>query len=171
MINQKDEAADHFKSGLLYASQGSHQEAIKEYSAAIRLDPGNFVLYERRGKSYSDVMDLEHAFMDYLLCCEQMEQFMKNYSRDIYTPVLPVYVNALNGLAVLLLILGKENEAIEKLETALKYNPNHAETYGNLGGSYAKLQDFKKSAEAYSMTIKLEPNITEYYFFRGWAYR
>jgi Flp pilus assembly protein TadD len=170
-INQNDEAIEHFKSGFLYASQGNYHEAIKEYSAAIELDPGNFILYERRGKAYSDIMDFEHSWMDYRFCCDQMEHIINNNFPDIYTPIIPVYENALNGLALILLITGKKNEAIKELKTALKYNQNNAETYEHLGQAYIRLNDYEKSVEAYSMAIKLESNIASYYFFRGWSYR
>jgi tetratricopeptide (TPR) repeat protein len=171
MINQRDKATEHFKSGLLYASQGNYQEAIKEYNAAIWLDPGNFSLYERRGKAYSEIMDIEHSLMDYYFCCKQIEQIINNNSQDIYTPLIPIYVDALNGLALILLVTGKIHEAIQKLKTALKYNQAHAKTYELLGTAYIRLNDYEKSVEAHSMAIELEPNISHYYFSRGWSYR
>ena len=170
-INQGDKYTEHVKAGFLHASQGNHFEAIKEYSAAIELDPSNIVLYERRGKAYSDIMDIENAWIDYGFCCKLMEQLINDNTQDLYTPLIPIYVNALNGMSIILIIMGRNDEAIEKLEIALKYNPNYAETYEHLGQAYVTSNEYEKAVEAYSMAININPDVENYYVSRGLSYR
>jgi tetratricopeptide (TPR) repeat protein len=74
-------------------------------------------------------------------------------------------------LAVIFLLINKEDEAIKRLETALKYNPKHADTYEHLEQVYIKLDEHEKSVEMFSVAITQKSNVAHYYFCRGWSYR
>jgi tetratricopeptide (TPR) repeat protein len=52
-------------------------------------------------------------------------------------------------------------EAIEAYKQAIKFNPNYAPAYHNLGISYNKLGLSKEALEAYKRAVKIKPGYAE----------
>lgn len=61
----KPDAQSYFVAGLSFAEQGRYQEAVAEYSEAIRLDPGNALAYNNRGLAYVRLGQYQRAIEDY----------------------------------------------------------------------------------------------------------
>jgi tetratricopeptide (TPR) repeat protein len=55
----------YYDRGLLYAEQENYQEAIADYSEAIRLNPQYDTIYFHRAQSYEQIGNLEAAIADY----------------------------------------------------------------------------------------------------------
>lgn len=84
-----------------------------------------------------------------------------------------------NGRGAALLQMNLYPDAIKALQAALKYQPDLAGAYFNLGLAYENMEVFEaaeaernsqKAIEAYNKAIELEPNDAEFYFRRGGAY-
>ena len=48
--------------------------------------------------------------------------------------------------------------ALEKMNLAMKYNPNSAMVYNNLGTIYTEMADYKKAIPYYEKALKLTPD-------------
>src|SRR5262249_11377532 len=51
--------------GYGYSADGSYDDAIADYDAAIALDPDDATFYSARASAYGYKQDYEHAFADY----------------------------------------------------------------------------------------------------------
>ena len=58
-------AAERYSAGLELHDQGLLEEAIAEYSAAVRLNPDATVAYYNRGVAYQDQLQFQLAIEDY----------------------------------------------------------------------------------------------------------
>lgn len=56
---------DHFRRGLRAQTQGREQDAMKEYTEAIRKDPNYAATYDSRGHLHKKLKDFEKALEDY----------------------------------------------------------------------------------------------------------
>lgn len=58
-------ALEHVQQGTAYREQGKFDEAIAEYTMAIKADPNLAIAYNNRGCAYSWKMDYESAMADF----------------------------------------------------------------------------------------------------------
>ena len=62
-------------------ASGNYEEAVKEFSHAIELDPQNAILYSNRSAAYAKLGKYEEALDDSNSCIKVNEKFVKGYSR------------------------------------------------------------------------------------------
>lgn len=91
-----DEAKDRFERGLEYSNAGMFDEAILEYEASIRLNPGVAEVYNNLGFAYFDKGDLTKAVFYHRKALE----------------VNPYLANGYYGLALALESLGDKKGAL-----------------------------------------------------------
>ena len=75
----------------------------------------------------------------------------------------PSNFQARRELSILLLNNGFNEEAEGNFKYLLKYFPNDAELYYNLGIVYEKLKDFNSAKDAYQKAIEISPQEDFYY--------
>lgn len=73
------------------------------------------------------------------------------------TNPLPVYFN----LAVSLNAFGKQKEALEAYQNALKLAPQTKEIYNNMGAIYEKLGNFEKAVENYEKAVQIDSDYVD----------
>ena len=66
-------------------------------------------------------------------------------------------VPLINRLSVVLIALGRDEEALQLLRRAKGLSPDHPTTYTNLGQAYLKLKDFRGAKEALQISIQINP--------------
>lgn len=84
------------------------------------------------------------------------EQAILYYSR--YLSVNEEDVNARVDMAICLFEIGRSDEAIEEIEKALKYDPNHQLAYYNLGVIYLGKGEIQKANEYFRKCINIDPD-------------
>ncbi|GHV59522.1 hypothetical protein FACS1894103_3060 [Campylobacterota bacterium] len=124
--------ADAFDDGAAAANRGDWQEAIRQFTQAIKIDPNNRDAYLLRGASYDEFGDRSKAIADYT-------QAIKI---DPNVGALAYYVRG-NSYAT----LGDYSKAIADFTQAISINPSDAKTYNNRGVSYAKLRNFRQATQ------------------------
>ena len=67
--------------GNAFLQKGEYDKAIECYTSAIRLDPGNHVLYSNRSAAYAKVGKYEDALKDADECIRLNSSWAKGYSR------------------------------------------------------------------------------------------
>ena len=181
-------AWDYIRRGDRASDEGRKEEAIAEYTEAIRKDPRNSAAYNNRGIVYDDLGQHEKALEDYNKALEldpsdaivynnrgvayenldQREKALENYDKAVELD--PDYATAYNNRGIVYGILGQYEKALENHNKAIELNPNYATAYNNRGTVYKDLGQYEKALENHNKAIELDPNDAFAYNNRGVVY-
>lgn len=172
-------AIDYFRRAYKLANEGSHEEAIADYTKAIKLDPKYAFAYNNRGASFGDLGKHEEAIADYTKAVEINPEYASAYyNRGIsfdeqgkyeeavsdYTKVLGLspmdtdsYINRANSLNH----LGRYEEAISDCGKALDFNADIALAYENRGNALRALGRDEEALTDYMKALQLDPSLEE----------
>jgi len=140
-------------SGKATANQArAFEQAIADFTAALRLDPNNANNYHERGMAYSDKGDHDRAIADFNQVIRLYPNFAGAYSNRGLT-----YQNK-----------GDYDRAIADFNQAIRLNPNDAVTYSNRGNVYGIKGDYDRAIADFNQAIRLNPNFD--YGKRAFAY-
>lgn len=120
------------------------EEAILFYEKTLMLSPNHPEANHNLANSYMMLGDIEKA-LNYFL--RQLE----------ITPLPETYYN----IGVILLSQERNQEAIQYLEEAKKWQPDYLPIYLNLGGIYLKQQLYEEAISAYQTALLLDPDNKE----------
>ncbi|BDA76415.1 hypothetical protein CAL7716_105810 (plasmid) [Calothrix sp. PCC 7716] len=148
-------ADDFFIRGNEKLSFGDYEEAVLDFTEAIKLNPKFDRAYLNRGLIRYDFGDKKGAISDY-------NQALK---------INPNLAEAYAGRGIIYRDLKNNERAIADYSQALNINPNLAETYENRGLARDILGDKKGAITDYNQALKLNPNLVESYAGRGIIYR
>ena len=126
----------YFDSGNEHWKQGEYQEAIDDYTSAIKINPDDADAYVNRGAAYHNLGKHQEAIDDF----------------NTAIKINPNYAKAYYNRGMVCKKLGRYQEAIADYTTAIKINPDDADAYVNRGISKAYLsidccRDFKRACE------------------------
>ncbi len=175
--------------GVFHRKHGRMNEAIKEYAAALRLDPdypdahnnlGN--VYYAQGRMDDALKELQAALKlkpDYPDAHNNLGNVyyaqgrMDNAIREYQTAVKlkPDYAEAHYNLGNVYRLRGHMDEAIREYETALKLKPNYADAHNNLGIVYALQGRMNEAIKEYQATLRLDPDYADAHNNLGNVYR
>ena len=147
-------AQDYFRRGFRASSEGHTQEAVKEYSKAIELDPSFASAYHNRGILYNKLGEQQKALDDYNKAIELDSS----------------YAHAYNGRGNVYSDLGEQQKALEDYNKAIELDPIHKFAYRNRGLLYSKLGNLEAAVKDYTQAIQLDPKYKNAYLNRADAY-
>ncbi|MHC4442089.1 MAG: tetratricopeptide repeat protein [Planctomycetota bacterium] len=168
-------AMPHFGLGLYHKSQGRLDQAIEEYSEAIRLDPNYTDAHYNLGKAlvrkdrieegikhYEKVLQLDsghagaHTNLGVALFRkERLKDAIKHYIKAV--EINPENAQAYNNLAVALIMQGRTQEAIKYFELSLHINSDDAATYNNLATALMELGKVDEAIKHYKEALRIRP--------------
>jgi len=131
-----------------------YEQAINDFTKAIKLEPKNAVNYRERGRVYSYKKDYGKSITDY-------NQAIRLYPND---------AKAYFGRGVIHNYKGDSNKAIEDFNQAIQMDPNNALAYAERGYAYYNNGYDGEAIEDYSQAIRLEPNYALAYASRALIY-
>ena len=182
---QSSEAKEAFDRGRAAENAKNYDQAIKEYTEAIRLDSNYASAYYNRGLAYFNKKDYDRAITDssqaiqlgptasrYIIRGLAYDN-KKDYDRAIadYTESIKLEPTAL-GYYNRGVVYGNKKDydnAIADYTEAIKLDPNYKDAYNNRGLAYLSKKDYDRAIADYDQAIKLEPNASRYNN-RGVAY-
>ena len=143
-----------FNKGYWYAKEGKYDEAIAEFSKAIKIKPDLAAAYMNRGAAYQQKGNFYQAVLDFSDAIKIVPRYAKAYSWRGY-----VYSR-------------KENYdlAITDYNKAIELNPNDANAYVNRGRAYYKKGNYDQAISDCIRAIELKPNYASAYNDRGYFY-
>ncbi len=139
------EAEQHYNAGLALQEQGNPEEAIQQYSEAIRRDPEYASAYYQRGSAYSDLLRHDQAVLDYDEAIRLDPQLVDAYFNR---------GRAYHGL-------GMYEQSIQGYDEALRLDAQDAFTYHNRGLAYFSLGQYQRSLEDFDEAIRLDPQLAD----------
>jgi tetratricopeptide (TPR) repeat protein len=143
-----------FDRAMLSKNQGEYDNAIADYTEALRLDPDFTAAYNNRGNAYDDKGMYDRAIEDY----NKALRIDPNYAAAYYNRGI-AYKNK-----------GMYDRAIEDYNKALRIDPNYAAAYNNRGYAYDDKGMYDRAIEDYNKALRIDPNDAAAYNNRGVAY-
>jgi tetratricopeptide (TPR) repeat protein len=131
-----------------------YDQAIENFTHAIRLDPNFAGAYNIRGYAYQAKNDTDRAIADYNQAIRLDPNFALAYSNRG-----SVYFD-----------MGDYDHAIDDYTQAIRLNPNNSYVYSNRGNAYNAKKDYDRAIADHNQAIRLDPNDSIAYINRGVVY-
>ena len=139
--------------GNAYNAKRNYDQAITDYSAAIKLDPKDKDAYVDRGDAYQAQGDHDKAIAD------------ENEAIRLDPKYKSAYVDRGNAFQS----KGDYDKAIADYTVAIKLDPKNAISYFNRGNTYRSDGKYGLAVADFSAAIKLAPKFVDAFFYRGVA--
>ncbi|MEA2564112.1 MAG: hypothetical protein QOH06_5616 [Acidobacteriota bacterium] len=124
----------------VYAQTGEPGEAIRFYSAAMKMDPNYSEYYNERGNLFLKLGRLEEAELDYRQAIE----------------LSPPYFEVWSNLGHCYRLLGRMEEALAAYSRSLDLQPDQATAYLGRSQALEALGRLSEAIEGYSTTLALD---------------
>ncbi len=166
--------------GLAYMAKGRLDLAIEHFKKALAIDPDYAPGKNNLGTAYMEKKDWDTAIKyfkevagDLLYATPQFPLANLGwayYNKGEYELALKYYqealemnaqfLQALRGLGVTYIAMGKGSEAVEVLEISVKHypQPQYAQLHFDLGEAYTLSRNYEKAFNAFQKVIKLVPD-------------
>jgi tetratricopeptide (TPR) repeat protein len=174
--------------GIGYSEKNDFDDAIAEYSKAIRLDPKYTLAFYNRGNAYRANKDYDRAIADYTEAIridpkyaaafqnrgEAYRLGKKDYDTAIadYTEAIridPKYAEAFSHRGNAYRAKKDYDRAIADYNEAIRVDPKYLAALNNRGNVYRDKKDYDRAIADYTEAIRIEPTATRFYN-RGSAY-
>ena len=143
-----DEAVKHYNRGVEFHQNGSLNQAVQEYKAAIEADG-------RLAEAYSNLGAVYLAQKSYKMAAEAFNKALA---------LKPDRPTTLNGLGNALYAKGQTAEAKDKWAKAIEIDPNFASAYYNMGNALESEKDDKAALAEYMKAIGANPKMADAYY-------
>jgi tetratricopeptide (TPR) repeat protein len=173
--------------GNAYHEIGNFDEAIREFSHCVRIEPSHARARNNRGFSRCNLGQYQQAIRDFNEAIRIKERFPQAYqNRGLAFQSLHKHKEAIRdctraiklnpgnpnpyivrGLAYV--NLGKHKKAIKDYDAAIEISPDSAEAYNNRGVAYVNLRQHQKAIRDYGEAIRINPEFVLAYSNRGLA--
>jgi tetratricopeptide (TPR) repeat protein len=150
----KDSAWAYDNRGNAYLEKQDYDNALADFSQAIKLDPNNTNGFDGRGLAYVAKNDYDRGIADFTKTIQLDPKFMWAYSN--------------RGRAYRL--KGDYDRAIADYGQAIQIDAKFIEAYNNRGYAYSLKGDYDRAIADYSQAIQLDPKYFTAYENRVAAY-
>jgi tetratricopeptide (TPR) repeat protein len=149
-----NDAKGYFDRAVEYDEKGNYDQAIADFTSAIRIDPNYAEAYVGRGAEYADKGNYDQAIADFNQAIRLNPNFANAYACRGWT-----YDKK-----------GNYDQAIADYTQAIRLNPNFADAYSGRGWTYVQKGNYDQAIADYNQAIRLDPNFAQAYNNRGLAY-
>lgn len=139
--------------GVLYELRGDREDAVSDYSEAIKLEGTNALPYFNRGNVHDQLRRFEQAIADYTEAIR-----LDPSDPDFYNNRGQTYDS-----------MGEHDRAIVDYTEAIRLDKSSARPWYNRGLSYANKGDYKRAIADFDEAIKRAPDDADLYVARGAA--
>src|SRR4030042_3305654 len=168
-------AAEYIERGNVVFDKGKYDEAIREYSKAIELDPDNAVAWNNRGLAYLYKEQYDLAIADYVKAIELDPWSVMAYAgrgnayfgQGYYDLAIayynktieldPEYAAAWNNRGLAYVKKGQYDLAIADYSKAIELDPGYAAAWNNKGVALQNLGRNEEALECYNMALQIDP--------------
>ena len=181
-------SAEYFnKSGLAQAKLGNYEQAISDYSVAIKRKADYAAVYYNRARTKQTLKKHKEAIPDYDAAIKIDPEYVEAYfyrgnaKRNIrryfaaisdYDTVIklkPDYAEAYYRRGNAKQSMGKYEDAIPDYDVVIRMQPIYADVYQSRGNANLKLEQYGAAVLDFETVIGLKPDYAKAYFNRGKA--
>jgi tetratricopeptide (TPR) repeat protein len=164
--------------GQVYFLKKSYEKSIEHFEKALNLKPDYAVARNNLGAVYLTMEQWDKAIEifnqisgDLLYATPHFPQY--NLGRAYYgkkqyavaeqyfkkaLKIQPEYSQALWGLGLTYLAVGRNSEAVAALSGAVQLSPDFAQGHFDLGRAYLKIRDYRKAKDSFGKAAVLSPD-------------
>lgn len=153
-LQGRDLAQALYQRGLGYAAQGSYQNAVRDFSQALKFAPGSTDALYNRGGAYSKLAQWDAALADF-------NALLKIVPNDPNTLYARAWVHAQRG---------EDKAAIDDLDQVLAEEPDDQEALLDRGGLNVRAGRYDDAVKDFGRLLKLDPKAAAAAYNRGRAY-
>lgn len=135
-------------------ARGKRDDAIRDYTEALRIDPGLPLCYSARGALYDDKGERDKAFSDY----SEAIRLDPNDNRALFCRGL-IHMQRNDW-----------DKAIADFSEAIRTLPSSAAAHFNRGLAYSHKTDFDRAIASVEAALQLRPHYAGAYVERGYIY-
>ncbi len=154
VIKSPGKARPYLNRGLAYAQKGNIENALKDYTVAIKLNPWYVEAYNNRGIILALLKRYNEAFEDFNRAIE----------------IKPHYAISYNNRGVLYSTLGQWEQAFRDFGTALQLKPDYVDALKNRGAAFLIQKNYQQAIDDFSRAIEIHPKNGELYNYRAIAF-
>ncbi len=140
--------------GVIYYTMGKYDEAIRELTELLRLNPENAMAHFHLGRALFLKQNIAQAKVHFIKV----------------TQLYPRHIDAYNYLGYIYSDLNDLKEAEKAFLQILELNPGFSDGHYNLGVLYYKQGDFQRSMEEFKQATQINPNHSEGFYNLGSLY-
>ncbi|MFO7707025.1 MAG: tetratricopeptide repeat protein [Desulfobacterales bacterium] len=177
MLNPEDHITM-YDIGLVYYYRGRYDQAVEYLQQAIKLKPGYAPAINSLGNAYSAMGEWDKAIEAYERIIEDafygtphfalsnmalayynkkdFDQAERHFQEAL--KMNPDFINALGGLGILYIEQGRYEEAVSKLERAVRKEPKAAQLRFELGRAYLGVGDKARAKAEFARAAELAPD-------------
>lgn len=171
--------------GVIEAQRGSHNEALRRITEALRVQPNSADAYINLGRTYAELSDYSHAIESYkkalrltprsALAHNNLSIILRRLRRgqealvhcDKALEIEPTYADAWNNRGNVLFDLDLPSEALASYDRALALNPVLAESFLGRANALNEMKRADEALAAYDKALTFSPHLAEAWFGRG----
>lgn len=154
-------AESFFNQGMSLMKMNQAAQATKAFEAALKLEPGNSGPYVQLGTLYLKQGKREYAveaFKKAIVVLDDEDKKAKGFLQIRKYTEMKKTTDAYRGLALAYLSLGKVDDAVAALKTAVEKMPKDASAREALGEAYLAQNKFDDAIEQLKERLSLESN-------------
>lgn len=172
--------------GNIYLKQGRFNDALRDFNAALAINPNFVRFYINRAEAYNRVGDYGKTLADLTTAITLKPDYELGYlyRSIVYNNLFGDHKKALADLTTAVTIkpdyvlgyfhrgntyrlLGRYDEAIADFSKAIALSPDNAYVYVNRGTTYYQMKRFDRAIADLSKALSFDPNSPEDHFQRG----
>ena len=174
--------------GTIYINRGQFEEALRDFNAAIKINPNYLIYYSNRALVHSQLGNDTEALKDLTTALKLNPRYELGYVyRSLIYNLHGEYDKALADLTTAVtikpsfvlgyyhrgntnMLIRQYEKAIADFSKAIELDPKNASIYVNRGTTYIQMKKYDNAITDLSKALSLAPNSPDGYFHRGKAY-
>ena len=172
-IDLKSDPKVYYKRGLAYARLSDKDNAIKDYTDAIKNKPDYIDAYLQRGFTYKNIGEYDKAIADFTRMIElDPDDYRSYYYRGLaYSEKGLFIINIKNNSKIELIEKGQNSQkVIENYTLAIERNPEYFNSWIERANIKRLINDFEGSLSDYDEAIRLDPQHVDARLWKALAY-
>lgn len=134
--------SEYFERGLQHYGDGRYNEAIADWTEAIRLKPDDAHAYVNRGLAYFQIGDYDRTLVD----CDKSIQLNSDFALAYFVRGRAYYNK------------GEHNRALVDYDASIYLDPTYTRAYFYRGLAYLNKGDYDRAIVDYDRALAIDPN-------------
>jgi tetratricopeptide (TPR) repeat protein len=155
---------------FLRNERGDYEAALKDYTKAVEMEPGNPELLNSRGKTYFDMAGSgKYKAQEKSLIDKAIKDYTEALSKTKITPKSKS--EALSNRGAAFGMAGMPNESIRDISESIKLDSTNKNAYANRSIAYLNTGQYEKALNDYQSYLKYDPNNFNFWYESGMVQR